>query len=79
MESIPPELEGILVRTPETLPGAVRFEGTRVFAYQLFDYVLSGQRLETFLDDFPGVHLVQAEAVLAWERARLHRELEAAP
>ena len=72
MESIPPELEGILVRTPETLHGAVRFKGTRVFAYQLFDYVLFGQQLETFLEDFPGGNLAQAEAVLAWERNRLH-------
>ena len=76
--SIPKELQGILVSTPDTLHGAVRFSGSRVFASQLFDYVLSGETLETFLEDFPPVTREQAEAVMAWQLGRVHREFETA-
>jgi len=78
MRSIPPELEGVLVSTPDTLHGAIRFSGTRVFAYQLFDYVLSGSSLDEFLDDFPGVSREQALKLLEWELHRLHADLEPA-
>ncbi|CAN5378793.1 hypothetical protein BH11ARM2_BH11ARM2_03080 [soil metagenome] len=73
---IPQELEGVLVSTPDTLHGAVRFAGTRVFAYQLFDYILSGHTLDEFLNDFEGVGRDQTQSVLEWERARLHRQLQ---
>ena len=72
---VPKELEGILVSTEDTLHGAVRFARTRVFAQSLFDYVLNGESLETFLDHFPEVTREQAEAVLAWESNRLRKEL----
>ena len=74
---VPSELEGILVSTPDTLHGAVRFVGTRVFASQLFEYLLTGETLETFLDDFEGVGREQAEALVEWERRRLRTEFEA--
>ncbi|MEI7577162.1 MAG: DUF433 domain-containing protein [Armatimonadota bacterium] len=68
---IPVELEGVLVSTPDTLHGAVRFAGTRVFAQSLFDYVLAGEKLEVFLDHFPDVSKEQALKVLDWERSRI--------
>jgi uncharacterized protein (DUF433 family) len=72
---IPAELEGILVSTPETLSGAVRFAGTRVFASQLFGYVLSGQTVDQFLEDFDGVTREQVEAVLAYKLRQIEKEL----
>ena len=74
--AIPKELEGILVSTPDTLHGAIRFAGTRVFASQLFDYVFTGESLNTFLKDFEGVTREQAQAVLAWQLKEVHRQLE---
>lgn len=76
--TIPKELEGVLVSTPDTLHGAVRFEGTRVFAYQLFDYILTGRTLDQFLDDFEGVTRDQAKAVMRWKLGQIHSELESA-
>ena len=73
--TIPPELEGVLVATPDTLHGAVRFKDTRVFAKSLFDYVMSGESVEVFLDHFPDVTREQAEALLKWEEHRLGLEL----
>lgn len=60
------ELEGILVCTGDTLRGAVRFMGTLVYASQLFDYFLPGVTLESFLEDFPPVTRVRAEAIKAY-------------
>jgi uncharacterized protein (DUF433 family) len=72
--TIPPELEGVLISTPDTLHGAVRFRDTRVFAKSLFDYVMGGESLEVFLDHFPDVTRDQAETLLKWEEQRLSRE-----
>jgi uncharacterized protein (DUF433 family) len=72
---IPKELEGILVSTPDTLHGAIRFAGTRVFAYQLFDYLLGGSTLEEFLENFEGVSRQQAQAVMNWELRRVREQL----
>ena len=72
--TVPEQLQGVLVATPDTLHGAVRFAGTRVFAQSLFDYLMNGEPLEIFLDHFPDVTREQAEAVLDWEQKRLKRE-----
>ena len=72
---IPTELKGILVSTPDTLHGAVRFAGTRVFAQSLFDYVLGGSSIDEFLDHFPDVSRGQADRVLESYRERLRQEL----
>ena len=72
---IPRELEGVLTSTPDTLHGAVRFAGTRVFAFQLFDYLFAGRSLEEFLEDFEGVGREQAQALRDWELRRLREEL----
>lgn len=71
--AIPQELQGVLAADAHTLSGAVRFQGTRVFASQLFDYVLCGQSVEQFLEDFEGVTREQVQAVLDWK----HREIDA--
>lgn len=76
MTSIPDELKGILVSTPDTSAGKVRFRGTRIQAKLLFDYVLSGEGLEEFLVDFPDVQRADAEAVLAWEHKNVVRSLD---
>ncbi|MCW5940777.1 MAG: DUF433 domain-containing protein [Fimbriimonadaceae bacterium] len=73
---IPKELESILVATPDTLPGAVRFRGTRIHAQILFDYVLTGEPLDEYLDNYPEVSREQALAVLEWERKRMGRKLQ---
>ncbi|HTQ09427.1 MAG TPA: DUF433 domain-containing protein [Fimbriimonadaceae bacterium] len=73
--TVPRELRGVLVSTPDTLHGAVRFAGTRVFAKSLFDYVMKGKSVDVFLDHFPDVTREQAEAVLDWERKRLNQDL----
>ena len=76
--AIPSELEDVLVSTPDTLHGAIRFKGTRVFAYQLFDYLLSGRTLNEFLADFEGVTRDQAEALMNWELKRVRETLDQA-
>jgi uncharacterized protein (DUF433 family) len=75
---IPKELEGVLVSTPDTLHGGIRFAGTRVFAFQLFEYLLNGHSLEEFLADFEGVERKQAEALRDWELRRIYAELQPA-
>ncbi|HEX6750078.1 MAG TPA: DUF433 domain-containing protein [Longimicrobium sp.] len=40
---------------PEIMSGTPVFVGTRVPVRTLLDYIESGDTLETFLDDFPGV------------------------
>ena len=50
---------------PEILGGQAVFKGTRVPIESLFDYLETGESLELFLSEFPGVHRDQALAVLA--------------
>lgn len=49
---------------PEILGGTPVFAGTRVPAYNLFDYLEAGDSLEEFLDAFPTVTREQAIAAL---------------
>jgi uncharacterized protein (DUF433 family) len=65
---IPKELEGILVSTPDTLSGAVRFAGTRVPVQALLDSLMSNRTLDDFLEGFPNVSREQAQAVIRWEQ-----------
>lgn len=53
--TIPEQLQNVLESTPDTLHGAIRFRGTRVFAQSLFDDVIGGNSLAEFLEDFPDV------------------------
>lgn len=72
---IPSELEGILVSTPDTLCGAVRFARTRVLVQSLLDAIYCGQTLDYFLRGFPNVTREQAEAVLRWEQNQARKSL----
>jgi uncharacterized protein (DUF433 family) len=66
--TIPKELRGILVSTPDTLSGAVRFVGTRVPVQALLDTLSHGLPVSDFLEGFPDVTEEQALAVLRWEQ-----------
>jgi uncharacterized protein (DUF433 family) len=70
-------LYGIVWVNRERLSGAPCFAGTRVPVQSLFDHLEAGDRLETFLDDFPGVTRQQAVGVLEASRSSLLRELAA--
>jgi uncharacterized protein (DUF433 family) len=61
---VPKELEGVLVSTPDTLSGAVRFAGTRVPVQALLDTVAAGESLEEFYEGWPDVTPEQAKAVI---------------
>jgi uncharacterized protein (DUF433 family) len=75
VKTIPPELKDVLVSTTDTLHGGIRFAGTRVFAYQLFDYLLTGRTLDDFLADFEGVQRDQAQKLVDWQLDRIHGQL----
>jgi uncharacterized protein (DUF433 family) len=49
---------------PEILGGTPVFYGTRVPIKNLFDYLETGDSIETFLEDFEGVSKVQVIKVL---------------
>ena len=54
----------VVVSDPEILGGVLIFSGTRVPVRNLFDYLVAGQALSEFLDDFPTVSFEQAKHVL---------------
>jgi len=49
---------------PEILGGTPVFQGTRVPIKNLFDYLETGESIQTFLDDFDGVKKEQVVKVL---------------
>jgi uncharacterized protein (DUF433 family) len=58
------ERETLIHSHPEIPGGTPVFAGTRVPARTLFDYVIGGDSLDAFLDDFPGVRREQAIGIL---------------
>lgn len=50
---------------PQVMSGELCFTGTRVPVRNLFGYLQSGDKLEEFLADFPGVSREQVTAVLS--------------
>ena len=70
---IPQQLQDILVSTPDTLSGAVRFKGTRVPVQALIDTLDEGGTVRDFMDGWPGVPMESAEAVLHWEQDQARR------
>ena len=54
----------IITVNPEILGGQPVFKGTRVPVESLFDYLESGETLDSFLDNFPTGTGVQAMAVI---------------
>lgn len=58
-------MEGKVINIdPEILGGTPVFNGTRVPIKNLFDYLETGETIETFLDDFDGVKREQVLKVL---------------
>ena len=54
----------VVSRSPEVMSGAAVFDGTRVPAQSLMDYLAGGHTLDEFLDDFPTVKREQAIGLL---------------
>lgn len=73
--TIPKELEGILVSTPDTLGGSVRFSDTRVPVACLLDNLSVGNPLDEFLKGFPNVSRYQAQRVMQWEQNLAYQQL----
>jgi len=48
----------------EILGGTPVFDGTRVPIKNLFDYLESGENIDSFLEDFPGVEREQVQKLL---------------
>jgi len=68
----------LIERDPEKLGGTPVFAGTRVPIKNLFDYLETGETLETFLDEFPSVTRTQALGVLEVSRQYLINTYETA-
>lgn len=66
--TIPHDLRSVLVSTPDTLSGAVRFTGTTVPVKALLDAFATGRSIDYFLESHPSVTREQALAVLRWEQ-----------
>jgi uncharacterized protein (DUF433 family) len=54
----------VIIKDKHILGGTPVFAGTRVPVRNLFDYLLSGESIKTFLDDFPTVSFEQVRQVL---------------
>ena len=61
----------IISRDPEVMGGTAVFAGTRVPIKALFDYVETGDTVESLLDDYPGVSKDQAIGLLEMARRNL--------
>ena len=64
-------LNQLIERDPARLGGEPVFRGTRVPIKSLFDHLIAGDSLATFLEDFPGVTPDQAKAVLKLAAAQI--------
>ena len=60
----------IISRDPEVMSGTPVFSGTRVPIKAMFDYLETGESVNEFLDDYPGVSKDQVIGLL--EMARLN-------
>ena len=54
----------IIESTPEILNGTLVFGGTRVPVRNLFDYLVAGDNIKDFLEDFPTVSFEQVRHLL---------------
>lgn len=54
----------VVVSDPEVLGGALVFKQTRVPVRNLFDYLMAGESVQDFLEDFPSVSFEQVRHVL---------------
>jgi len=53
-----------IIKDKNILGGTPVFAGTRVPVRNLFDYLLSGESVKSFLEDFPTVSFEQVRQVL---------------
>ena len=56
--------DSVIHSDPEIMGGWPVFVGTRVPIQNLFDYLASGEQVDEFLDEFPGVSREQVESAL---------------
>jgi uncharacterized protein (DUF433 family) len=47
--------DDLIVKDPDILSGMPVFRGTRVPVQNLIDYLVTGETIDSFLDDFPTV------------------------
>ena len=64
--------EPVVHSDPEIMSGTPVFEGTRVPVDTLIGYILDGNTLDEFLDDFPTVNRAGAVAVLEYAAEMLN-------
>jgi uncharacterized protein (DUF433 family) len=69
-QAVARHLAQCIERDPDRLGGEPIFRGIRVPVKSLFDHLIAGDSLETFLDDFPGVTREQVQTVL--DLAEIH-------
>lgn len=65
--TIPKALEGILVSTPDTLHGAVRFVDTRVPVDLFLNTIAAGWSLDRTLKSLPTIAREHALALMEWQ------------
>jgi uncharacterized protein (DUF433 family) len=68
--------ERVINIDPEILGGTPVFYGTRVPIKNLFDYLETGDSIETFLDDFDGVTKEQVIKVLEMSQKLIETSTE---
>jgi len=56
----------IITINPETQSGSPVFTGTRVPIKTLFDYLSTGETIETYLEDYPYISKEQIYALLSF-------------
>ena len=57
-------IESIITVDPEIVSGTPVFQITRVPIQSLFDYISTGESIETYLEDFPYINREQVNKVL---------------
>ena len=63
----------IIITDPQILGGTPIFNGTRVPVSTLFDYLLAGDNIKDFLDDFPTVSFNQVKHALQYAEISLEK------
>ena len=61
-------------RNSDVLNGLLVFKGTRVPVRNLFDYLLAGENIKDFLEDFPTVSFDQIRYILQSAEVSIQKE-----
>ena len=62
---------------PNILNGLLVFKGTRVPVRNLFDYLLAGETIKDFLEDFPTVSFEQIRYILQSAEVSIQKDIAA--